>query len=622
MRYQHAIDDLQKGYPSKAEKLVRTVRPKTLPERNQIFNIGVLAGKAQNYPLSRDAYKKILAYNELDRDAINNLAVIYIEWSRYREAIELLKPVIYKFRDLAILRSNLAVCHLRLGEHQQAVDLLQELIREFPDQVRNYELLATTLCEAGHEEDAMTVFRLALDKNPTHLPTYLNLAKLLRSHKHYEQALALVNFALKLDSKNRDGLLLAGMILKDLENNEAARLHFEQALKLYPSSTVAASALASIYIDEGNIENANKVYQGIEIGDDVGVHGILVRSRLKEAQLSENEVEILKELLAGGEVAREKESEICFSLSNYYDRNKNYKEDIEYLRRANEIRNEKSTYKYGTYRINAKGIRKNFCAEVIRKEDYNYDNNQEPIFIIGMPRSGSTLTEQIISSHPQVTGYGEMDCMTRAVRKSRGEEMLYKDDPEIFERLRKMYRDITVEYNSMMEEQLGPLPARFTDKQLFNFQYVGLIKGAFPKSSIIHCMRHPVDNCIGIYRQLFQLGQIEFAYSFKNIAEVYIAYTKLMTHWREIMPGAFLDVQYEETVNNTEGKAREIIDFCNLEWDDACLKFYESDRKVKTASNIQVRQPVYKTAVAKWKNYEPYVQDLIGYLQDGGVEIW
>ncbi len=242
------------------------------------------------------------------------------------------------------------------------------------------------------------------------------------------------------------------------------------------------------------------------------------------------------------------------------------------------------------------------------------DPSTRPIFVLGMPRSGSTLTEQILASHPQVQAGGEMINLDRAVASvpdAHGQPTPFPRyvaglDAEGFRRLGQAY--------------LESLPAppegktRTTDKLPGNFFYVGLIRLILPNARIIHTMRDPVDTCISCFSRLF--ADVPFSYDLTELGRYYRGYHELMAHWRSILPaGSMLDVVYEEVVDNLEEQARRLIDFCGLPWDPRCLNFHETSRPIATSSNVQVRQPLYRTSLGRWHHYEAYLQPLLAELE-------
>ena len=256
-----------------------------------------------------------------------------------------------------------------------------------------------------------------------------------------------------------------------------------------------------------------------------------------------------------------------------------------------------------------------FSPEVMRAKRGGGDPSPVPIFVVGMPRSGTTLVEQILASHPMVHGAGELKTMNDVVLTVRGPDGNTIPYPEFVPSLDPAaLKAIGARYLALLRE-LAPHGERVTDKMPSNYYFVGLIHLALPNARIIHTMRDPVDTCISCFSKLFTAEQ-NHTYDLGELGRYYRRYERLMAHWRRVLPpGRMLDVRYEDVVADLDGQARRIIDYCGLPWDDRCLSFHETDRPVRTASATQVRQPIYSSAVGRWKVYEEYLGPLLEELR-------
>jgi tetratricopeptide (TPR) repeat protein len=255
-------------------------------------------------------------------------------------------------------------------------------------------------------------------------------------------------------------------------------------------------------------------------------------------------------------------------------------------------------------------IMRNFGAETIDKLRGGGDTSHLPIFILGMPRSGTTLTEQIIASHPEVHGAGELpDLMVIAEREIA--TATFPDNVGLLDQASLTARG--AEYVTGLKRR-APGARYITDKMPGNFQAVGLIHLMLPNAKIIHVNRNPVDTCLSCFTTLFKYGH-EYSYDLAELGRYYADYARLMEHWRRVLPaGAFLDVHYEDIVADQEGQSRRILEYCGLEWNDACLDFHKNKRAVSTASVSQVRQPIYKSSVERWRPYEKFMGPLFDAL--------
>jgi hypothetical protein len=267
-------------------------------------------------------------------------------------------------------------------------------------------------------------------------------------------------------------------------------------------------------------------------------------------------------------------------------------------------------------------IREIFSEEFFKAKPYEGNPTTLPIFILGMPRSGSTMTEQIIQSHPDVYGAGEIKTLSACIGAAR---MKYPSLPKFPAMIRVMRPNHYTMIGDRYLKAIGsysPTAKRVTDKLLTNYYFAGLLNTLYPNAKVIHTMRSPVDTCLSSWTKLYK-DDMPHSYDLREIGRYYGKYYELMEHWRKVLPPGFmLDVKYEDVVNDTETKAKEIIAFLGLEWDDRCLKFHESERAVKTASVTQVRKPMYSSSVARWKRYGPGLDPLVKALEESGVQVY
>jgi len=282
-------------------------------------------------------------------------------------------------------------------------------------------------------------------------------------------------------------------------------------------------------------------------------------------------------------------------------------------RAGNELKRNTYTYNIFETRDFFNGLKNVFDDKLFSKHvDTGYGENT-PIFIVGMPRSGSSLLEQILASHSLVYGAGELKYLSQIVihssAKIAGIKFPYcaaKLSPDNFEIL-------GAEYSKRLRQYSGAVKY-ITDKELHNFLYIGMIRLTLPNAKIIHCKRNPVDTCLSIFKTYFA-GVHKYAYDLSELGEYYKLYQDLMEHWYKILPGYIFDIQYEDLVGDQEGETRKLLDYCELPWDEACLSFHRTIRPVRTASAEQVRRPIYNSSVGLWRRYEKHLSPLLSALE-------
>jgi tetratricopeptide (TPR) repeat protein len=336
----------------------------------------------------------------------------------------------------------------------------------------------------------------------------------------------------------------------------------------------------------------------------------LKRYRFDDAMVAEME----RRVAAGGADAQS-EVNFLFALGKAYEDRGDFDGAWHFYRTGNE--KQRAEVSYDPVQTEAMNDRlvSVYTADFLSSRAGKGHPDPSPIFILGLPRSGSTLLEQILATHSQVEGTSELPYIGRAassLNRNREEGLNYPEAMRELspEHLRALGNDYLA--SALAHRRKGT--PRFIDKMPNNFPNAGFIATILPNARIIDARRHPLDACLSCYRQLFAKGQA-FTYDLTEIGEYYLQYQRLMDHWATVMPGRVLTVQYEEVVTDFEAQVRRLLEFCGLDWEEACLRFYESERPVRTPSSEQVRQPIYDRAVGHWLNYERYLGELVEVIE-------
>ena len=321
----------------------------------------------------------------------------------------------------------------------------------------------------------------------------------------------------------------------------------------------------------------------------------------------------MESLLAGDEIKDESRVHIHNALGLEYEAQKDYSTAFSHFHNCNKIRRKSESYDPVEVEVLHDEIIKTFDAAMFDGHKGAGCPDPAPIFIVGLPRSGSTLIEQILASHSQVEGTHELADLSRVVnkqkrrtRRGRFPETVAKLPTEAWAGMGEEYIERTRKFRTDLDY--------FIDKNPNNYTYTGLLKLILPNAKIINARRHPLDSCFGSYKQLFAMGQT-FSYDLVELGEYYLNYQRMMDHWHKVLPGFVLDVNYEEVVADLETQVRRILEFCGLPFEEGCLRFHETRRAVKTASSEQVRRPIYSSSVNLWRNYEEDLGELIEVLE-------
>ena len=459
--------------------------------------------------------------------------------------------------------------------------------------------LGAALCCVGRYTDAESALRRAIELKPSLADAYFNLGTLLRDKGEFAASETALRRAVKQDPKNALALASLGLTLGMRSRLSEAKECFEKALRLKPHDARTLSSLGWLDGIEGRFEEAEKHYRAALEADPrhPGARALLAGlRRMTDAD---------KEWLTGAErtvadgVPPLEESKLRYAMGKYFDDLGKYSKAFEQFKRANELQKlVAAPYDRAARTKFADEMVGEYTRERLAQPVKGASDSARPVFVTGMMRSGTSLVEQIIASHPQVMGAGELNFWNEAVAKQ--QEGL---DEARTRKLGESYLKVL--------QQHSPDAQRVVDKSTFNTDHLGLIHLVLPKARIIYVQRDPLDTCLSCYFQDFA-NVASFTMDLSDLAHYYQEHQRLISHWRQVLPlEALLVVPYAELVADPETWSRRIIEFIGLEWDPRCLQSHKTQRPVLTASNWQVRQPVYSRSVGRWRNYEKFIRPLL-----------
>jgi len=470
--------------------------------------------------------------------------------------------------------------------------------------------------QTGRFDDAVAHYERALFLRPDDADAHnkMGLARAAQGHPadaaaHYERALALKpdyadahnNLGFALDKQGRTGDAVA---------------HYERALAINPDHPETHNNLGNIRKEQGKFSDALAHYsRAIAIRPDFAL-AHFNRAEIKTFHHGDADLTAL-ETLAGREgLSEDKETYVQFALAKALEDCGSYVHAFEHLRQGNALKRRQIVYDETSYLKPFQRISALFDSSLFDRLRGEGDPSPAPVFVLGMPRSGSTLIEQILACHPQIHGAGELEDVETASRGVLDSSGLPVRFPEFVPALDgAALRRIGQAYLARLPA-LAHGKSRIVDKLPGNFLKIGLIRLILPNARIIHTVRDPIDTCLSCYSKLFTSGH-SYSYDLAELGRCYRSYRELMNHWRSVLPSdAILDVAYEDVVDDLEGQARRLIDYCGLPWDDRCLSFYRTNRPVKTASAVQVRKPLFRTSLQRWRKYEAGLAPLLQELGD------
>ncbi len=567
-------------------------------------------------------FARAVALRADDPEALNNLGAAFNDLHRPAEAEKHLGRALELSPNNAEVHNNLGLALGALGRKAEAIEHLRRAVELSPGFALAFNNLGVALKDSGNLAEALVALQQALKIDPRHVAAHNNLGDVLNSLARYDEALRFLNRALELDPNCFEALNNLGVTLSNLDRPAEAARYLERSLQLNPRYLPAHVNLGNALVAEGHIEEGTTHYlRAIEL-DPNGIGAYYALASNSRYKFTADQVAHVESLLATARSADDRML-LEFALGLVLDKAGRYDQAFAYCREANDLK--KAAYRKQGIAFNPEAhgalverIVSTFTPEFFKRTVAWGDDSEVPVFIVGMPRSSTTLVEQIVSSHPAVFGAGELadiELMAADLPKTLGTTSRY---PECLagaapEAIRKL-----AEGHLRHLRELGGEAARVVDKMTVNFVHLGLIATLFPRARVIHCIRDPRDICVSCYFHNFARAGLAFTFDLEHLGVFYAQYERLMAHWHRVLPLQILDVPYEQLVGDQEGFTRKMIEFCGLPWDPRCMAFEKNPRPVKTASALQVRQPMYKTSLARWKHFEKHLAPFMNRLNAGG----
>ncbi|AIF46166.1 sulfotransferase [Dyella japonica A8] len=479
-------------------------------------------------------------------------------------------------------------------------------------------ITGVTFMELQEMPLALGFLHKATDLEPTRADYATQFAKALTMVRRTRDALHAADKALALRPTDAFTLDTLGVVYTQGHAHERAATAFRGAVELMPGQASYRFNLATALVAMGDIANAEQ-----ELEAAIGIDPTFWSSHLTLAQLrrqtpDHNHIARLQALAASHPQDEQAQTFVNMALAKEHEDLGEYPAAFDRLVRGKSSGKDKRGYSSRHDEALFDAITRQFPAAPHAMAG---DPTQEPIFVIGMPRSGTTLVERIISSHPGVFSAGELQNFGVVLKRLSGSTTFPMLDVDTVERSRDIdWTKLGADYLASTRPATGQQP-RFIDKLPHNFLYAGFIAQALPNARIVCLRRDPVDTCLSNFRQLFSQLSPLYGYSFDllDTGRYFVLFDRLMAHWRTVFPGRILEIEYEALVDAQEEHSRRLIDFCGLPWDDRCLQFEKNDAPVNTASAVQVRAPIYRTAVRRWKKYEAQLAPLLQLLEEAGI---
>ena len=565
---------------------------------------------AQNKPdQAIDAFQQALKINPENAAVMIKLGKIYSKLGRKDEANEMYQSALAL--EPTKERVATAAQAFARGQTEEAEKICRQVLREHPNEVDAMRLLASIANKLEQRDDAIILLERAVELKPKFAGAWADLAETYTESEKFGEALDAVQRVIKLQPNMPFGHMIRGSILGKKDDHEGAINAFKEALEIEPEHIGSNMGLGNTLKTIGRYDEAVKSYKKCIEAQPLFSEAYWSLANLKTYSFDDDEIKNMEKHVQGQDLTPASKAFFHIAIANAKEKQMKYGEAWYHFHTGNELRRTSEIYDSVTTQVTHDALIETFDEEFVNSTKGSGCQSDAPIFILGLPRSGSTLIEQILASHSRVEGTRELpdiSLLGRRLTKSKPPGIKYPDA------VKHMTDEEKTEYGESYlktSKRYRTDKPRFIDKMPNNFAHIGFIKTILPNAKIINAKRHPLDSCVSSFKQLFYKGQ-SWSYDLFEIGEYYLEYERMMDHWHSLYPGEIYDIQYENIVNNQEDESRALIQYCGLDWEDSCLRFYENKRSVNTASSEQVRQPIYKGAMYAWKNYESE----IGALKD------
>jgi len=582
------------------------IRPNIAEAHSNLGNALQKSGKTEEAIAS---YRKALAINPKLAAIHNNLGNALLEIGRIDEAISCFQNALVLKPDFVDVYCRLGSVLFKEGRVAEAVNNYRKALAINPNYAEIYNNLGNIYQQAGRLDDAIDNFQKAISVKPDFAEAYNNLGSALRESGRSEEAISCLRMALSTKPDFAEAHSNLGNALQDAGRLEEAIGSFKKAIALKPNFAETYFNLGNLLQQSGKAEDAIINFKkALSLRPTYG-EPYRTLAAIKKHTEYDDEVRAMEGLYNRKDLANEDKIHLGFALGKIFEDFNQYDKSFHFISEANRLKRGSYKYSIEVDQDLFERIKIIFSAEFfVSHKDSGYLDDT-PIFIVGMPRSGTTLVEQILASHPLVIGAGElMDFinLSDSFCAAAGGQF-----PECFQQVdAAKFKSIGSAYIKSIRKHSKDAK-HITDKLPHNFLRVGLIKVILPQAKIIHCRRDPMDNCLSIYKNYFGVkGSHEYAYDQNELGQYYRLYLDLMEHWDNVLPGFMYSLKYEEMVADQKNQTEKLLDFCGLPWDEACLSFHKTKRRVQTASLAQVRKPIYHDSVELWKRYETQLAPL------------
>ncbi|MCP4023669.1 MAG: tetratricopeptide repeat protein [Desulfobacteraceae bacterium] len=601
---QLALTHHKAGDLVQAEQLYKKVLAKDPGHADANHFLGVIAKDVGKYDIAVQLIKKSLDSNPSNANAHYNLGGTYEGLGRLDDAISSYKRALSLKPDFAQAHNNLGNIFNKTGQTNEAVSAYKKALAINPRFIVSYNNLGNVLQDDGQIDEAIATYKKALLIDPECEDLYNNLGIALKEAGLLEEAISNFKMAVNLQPKFVSAYINQGNVLKDIGQSDKAIAAYKTALSIRPDDADALHNLGIVLEKEGQTKEAIDCFKKAVAfqPDYVEAHRHLSNAVLHTRY--DDQMAAMESLYLEKNLSSPKKAYLGFALGKAFEDIKAYEKSFDYIFEANRLK--RSSYQYAILEDQDKfnQIKQRFLPDFFSPCKGMGCMDDTPIFILGMPRSGTTLVEQILASHPLIFGAGELHDLSLVAQKRPWIWSAMQSEGQLPDTIEQDLKNAGQEYIKRIRSH-AQTTKFITDKMPQNFLYIGWIKAILPNAKVIHCTRTPMDTCFSIYKNHFSAKDShKYAYDLKELGQYYNLYLDLMEHWETTLPGFIHEINYEKLVSDQENQTRKLVEYCQVPWNDDCLSFHKTHRHVSTASALQVRRPIYKDSVALWKQHE------------------
>ena len=536
---------------------------------------------------------------------------IYIKNDREEESDQIIQDFFESDKNYSDLYKGIR--HVKAGRLKLAEETYKKVIKKDKDNIDALRLLGLLAFKTKDYDISERLFMRVLEIDPTFSLAWDNLAKLFRVQNKLSKSIPAFENLIKLDPYNFEALVSLGTIYIKLSKYHQGINLYEKSLTIKPENPRVYLSLGHALKTIGQREKSEIAYHNAIKFYPFSGEAYWSLANLKTYKFSKKEISNMK-LAINKNIHPNEQIQMHFALAKALESNNQFEDSFNHYKEGNWLQRKQIKYNSEEYKLSIDDVITFFKSNKdIFKSRANIKND-DPIFILGLPRSGSTLIEQILSSHSLIDGTQELPNIMAISRDIKLIDPNNGYPNNLMNIDTSSFNDFGQKYIDETRWARSSIPY-FIDKMPNNFVHIGLIKLILPNAKIIDARRNPMDACFSCFKQYFAKGQ-HFTYDLDDIARYYKDYLRLMDFWNELFPREIFTINYEDIINNPNKKIRELLNFCNVEFENSCLDFHKSKRPVKTASSEQVRQPMYKTGLDYWKNYRNNLDVLINHFPD------